>query len=359
MIWSLLALVTAFAISIYTIPVLIKVLQERGLTDLPTEERKIHRTPIPTLGGVIIFAATFFSYGLWLNIDDLHLYYQIRNVLTDSKILLSAAMLIFFVGIKDDLIGTAPEKKIIAHFIAAVILIVIGDIRITGFHGVLGVEEIPYWFSFIFSFFVYVGLVNSINLIDGIDGLAGGVSAIFAFCIGVFFLILKDYSLAILSFALCGGLTGFLVYNFSPAKIFMGDSGSLSIGLVTYFLSVSFIEYPVSEIPTSLIHFSRPLGAISLLIYPITDTLRVFTIRLLSGRSPFLSDKNHLHHHLLNKTHSHSKTSVIIYLFTLLAFAISFTSYILPTNIVLTGLIIYALIFIYLVTKKNKIYANN
>jgi UDP-N-acetylmuramyl pentapeptide phosphotransferase/UDP-N-acetylglucosamine-1-phosphate transferase len=354
MIWSLLAFVTAFAISIYTIPVLIKVLQQKGLTDLPTEERKIHKTPVPTLGGIIIFGATFFSYGLWLNIDDLQLYYQIRHVLTDSKILLSAAMLIFFVGIKDDLIGTAPEKKIIAHFIAGVILIVIGGVRITGFHGIFGIEEIPYGLSFIFSFFVYISLVNAINLIDGIDGLAGGVSAIFTFCIGVFFLILKDNSLAILSFALCGGLCGFLVYNFSPAKIFMGDSGSLSIGLIIYFLSVSFIEYPISDIPKLLIHYSRPLSAMALLIYPITDTIRVFSMRILSGRSPFLADKNHLHHHLLNKTNSHSKTSLIVYLYTLIAFAISFLSYYLPSSIVLGILIVYALLFILLVTKKAK-----
>lgn len=132
----------------------------------------------------------------------------------------------------------------------------------------------------------------------------------------------------------------------------MGDSGSLSIGLIAYFLSVSFIEYPVSEIPSSLVHYSRPLAAIALLIYPITDTLRVFTIRLLRGQSPFLSDKNHLHHHLLNKLHSHAKTSLITYGFTIIAFAISFLSCILPTNAVLAILILYALIFIYITTKK-------
>lgn len=352
MIWSILAFVTAFGVCIYTIPVLIKVLQQKGLTDLPTEERKIHSTPVPTLGGVIIFAATFFSYGLWLNIDDLHLYYQIRHVLTDSKILLSAAMLIFFVGIKDDLIGTAPEKKIIAHFITGVILIVIGGVRISGLHGILELEEIPYWTSFIFSFFVYIGLVNAINLIDGIDGLATGVSAIFSFFMGSFFLILHDYSLAILSFALCGALCGFLVYNFSPAKIFMGDSGSLSIGLIIYFLSVSFIEYPVNDIPAWFIHYSKPIGAMALLIYPITDTLRVFIIRILNRRSPFSADKNHLHHHLLYKTGSHTKTSLIIYTFTFIAFLLSFISYYLPHSLVLGILIIYALLFIYFVVKK-------
>lgn len=352
MIWSLLAFITAFAISIYTIPVLIKVLQQKGLIDLPTEERKIHSVPVPTLGGVIIFASTFFSYGLWLNIDDLHLYYQIRNVLTDSKILLSAAMLIFFVGIKDDLIGTAPEKKIVAHFIAAIILIVIGGIRITGLHGIFGVEDIPYWLSFIFSFLVYIGLVNAINLIDGVDGLAGGVSAIFSFCMGVFFLILKDYSLAILSFALCGALMGFLVYNFSPAKIFMGDSGSLSIGLIVYFLSVSFVEYPVNEIPKWFVNYSKPLGAMALLAYPITDTLRVFLIRMLKGQSPFMADKNHLHHHLLNKTNRHARTSFVVYLFTLLAFGISFLSYILSPSVVLGILVLYSLLFILIVIKK-------
>jgi UDP-N-acetylmuramyl pentapeptide phosphotransferase/UDP-N-acetylglucosamine-1-phosphate transferase len=355
MIWALLALVTAFAVSLYTIPVLIKVLQEKGLTDLPTEERKIHKRPVPTLGGVVIFAATFFAYGLWLNIDDLHLYYQIRHVLIDSKILLSAAMLIFFVGIKDDLIGTAPEKKIIAHFIAGIILIVIGNIRLTGFHGILGVEEMPYALSFIFSFLVYIGLVNAINLIDGIDGLAGGVSALFAFFMGLFFLVFfKDYSLAILSFGLCGSLCGFLVYNFSPAKIFMGDSGSLFIGLIIYFLSVNFIEYPVSDIPAQFVRYSKPLGAIALLIYPITDTIRVFVIRILRGQSPFKADKEHLHHYLFNKTQSYSKTSLIIYAFTLIAFLISFLSYILSPSIVLVILIIYALLFIYFVRLKNK-----
>lgn len=351
MIWALLAFVTAFVISIYTIPVLIKVLKEKGLTDLPTEERKIHKVPVPTLGGVIIFASTFFAYGLWLNIDDLHLYYQIRHVLTDSKILLSAAMLIFFVGIKDDLIGTAADKKIVAHFVAGSILIIIGNVRITGFHGVLGVEEIPYWFSFIFSFLVYIGLVNAVNLIDGVDGLACGVTAVFAFCMGIFYLLLKDYSLGILSFALCGALCGFLVYNFSPAKIFMGDSGSLSIGLIIYFLSVSFIEYPVNDIPDFLISYSRPVGAIALLIYPITDTLRVMMMRISRGLSPFVADKNHLHHYLLNHTQSHSKTSLMVYLFTVLAFALSFLSYLLSPSVVLGVLIVYALIFIYIVTK--------
>lgn len=352
MIWLLLAFITAFSISIYTIPVLIKVLQQKGLTDLPTEERKIHSNPVPTLGGVIIFASTFFAYGLWLNIDDLRLFYQIRHVLIDSKILLSAVMLIFFVGIKDDLIGTAPDKKIIAHFISGIILIVIGGVRITGLHGIFEIEDIPYWLSFIFSFFVYISLVNAINLIDGVDGLAGGVSAIFACAIGVYFLILKDYSLGILSFALCGALSGFLVYNFSPAKIFMGDSGSLSIGLIVYYLSISFIEYPIVEIPKQFIDYSRPLGAMALLIYPITDTLRVFTLRLLKGRSPFLADKNHLHHHLLNKTKSHAKISLIVYLFTIIAFGISFLSYIFSSSVVLGFLVIYALLFILIVIKK-------
>lgn len=352
MIWALLAYVTAFWICLYTMPVLIKILQQKGLTDLPTEERKVHAVPVPALGGVIIFAATFFSYGLWLNIDDLYLYYQVRHVLMDSKILLSAAMLVFFIGIKDDLVGTAPEKKIIAHFIAGIILIVIGNVRISGLHGILGIQDIPYWLSFIFSFFVYIGLVNAINLIDGIDGLAGGVSAIFTFCMGILFLILKDNSLSVLSFALCGALSGFLVYNFSPAKIFMGDSGSLSTGLVVYFLSISFIEYPVNDIPVELVTYSKPVAAMSLLIYPITDTIRVFIIRILKGQSPFMADKNHLHHYLLNKTGSHARVSLIVYLFTIVSFLISMLSYIIPATLVLGILIVYALIFILLVTKK-------
>ncbi len=352
MIWSLLALATSFFISLYTIPVLIKVMRYKGLVDLPTEERKIHKRPVPTLGGIIIFAATFFSFGIWFNIDELHLYYQIYQSILDFKLLVSAGLLIFFVGIKDDLIGTSPNKKIIAHFIAGSILILIGNIRITGLHGIFGVEEIPYWLSFFLSFFAYMGLVNAINLIDGVDGLAGGVSAIFAIFIGVWFLLAGSNYLAILSFSLSGALIGFLVYNFSPAKIFMGDSGSLTIGLLIYFLSISLIELRATDIPSFLLSHSRSIAAMSLLVYPITDTLRVFTIRILKGKSPFEADQNHLHHHLLQKFKKQPIVCFIVYLFSFIAFALSFLTYLLPVSVVLVIVLLFAGLFILFCIKK-------
>jgi UDP-N-acetylmuramyl pentapeptide phosphotransferase/UDP-N-acetylglucosamine-1-phosphate transferase len=150
--------------------------------------------------------------------------------------------------------------------------------------------------------------------------------------------------LASLAFSLGGSLLGFLVFNFSPAKIFMGDSGSLTIGLIIGVLSIKLIEYPVDKLTGIMPYLSKPVFVIAVLIYPLTDTLRVFTLRAIAGVSPFSADRNHLHHRLLDVGFNHRKTVAYIYTFNILSIAIAVFSYMLNASLALISVIVFALI---------------
>jgi UDP-GlcNAc:undecaprenyl-phosphate/decaprenyl-phosphate GlcNAc-1-phosphate transferase len=327
MIVLILVFVVAFAIVLYSTPALIKVAVLKRLIDVPTEDRKIHKRSVPTIGGIIIYAATLFSYSLWFNIDDLHQFDMIFQSIKEFKLLVATSLVLFFVGVKDDIIGTAAVKKLFAHIVVALILVLMGDIRITGLHGIFGIEEIPYWGSVFLSLFTYIVVVNAFNLIDGVDGLAAGVGFIAASSYGLWFVFANDFAMASLAFALAGSLLGFLVFNFSPARIFMGDSGSLIIGMFICVLAIKLIEYPVERLDSFWVNISKPVYAIAALMYPLVDTLRVFIIRAIKGQSPFTADRNHLHHRLLDCDYSHVKTVIIVYLFTILTITASVISY--------------------------------
>lgn len=356
----ILVFITAFSVVLYSTPALIKVAVLKRLIDLPTEERKVHKRAIPTIGGIIIYAATLFSFSLWYNIDDLHDYEEIYASVKEFKILVATSLVLFFVGVKDDIIGTSPVKKLFANILVGLILVLMGDIRITGLHGVFGVNEIPHWGSVFLSLFTYIVVVNAMNLIDGVDGLASGVGFIASSFFGIWFVFANEYTLASLCFSLSGALFGFLLFNFSPAKIFMGDSGSLIIGMFICVLSIKLIEYPLSHLDRFWVHVSNPILVISALVYPLTDTLRIFIIRASKGQSPFAADKNHLHHRLLDCGYSHAKTVIIIYAFSLISVIISLSSYYLGPSLALLAVVTFSMVFILFVnlsykkTLKNK-----
>jgi UDP-GlcNAc:undecaprenyl-phosphate GlcNAc-1-phosphate transferase len=356
----ILVFITAFAIVLYSTPALIKVAVLKRLIDLPTEGRKIHKRAVPTIGGIIIYAATLFSFSLWYSIDDIHEYDQIYESVKEFKILVATSLVLFFVGVKDDIIGTSPVKKLFANILVGLILVLMGDIRITGLHGVFGVNEIPLWGSIFLSLFTYIVVVNAMNLIDGIDGLAAGVGFIASSVFGIWFIFANEYTLASLSFSLSGALLGFLIFNFSPAKIFMGDSGSLIIGMFISVLSIKLIEYPISRLDNFWIHISKPIFVVAALSYPLTDTLRIFILRAVKGQSPFAADRNHLHHRLLDCGYSHVKTVIIIYLFSMISVAISLLSYYLNPSLSLLavlgtcGLFILFVSFSYQSAKNKK-----
>jgi UDP-GlcNAc:undecaprenyl-phosphate GlcNAc-1-phosphate transferase len=309
---------TSFIIVLLSMPSLIKIAFLKRLVDDPdAEERKVHKRRIPSIGGILIFGGTLFSYLLWYPFDDITEYGHLIRAIEDFKYIGASMLILFFVGAKDDIIGTAPVKKLAAHLIVAFILVMMANIRITSMHGLFGVYELSEWASVFLSVFAYTVIVNAVNLVDGLDGLAAGVSAIVTIAFGTWFYISGGIENACLSFALAGALIGFLFFNFAPAKIFMGDSGALTIGVILSVLSIKLIEFDRTELPSSLMQTSVPVFVMAALSYPLTDTLRVFVYRAVRGISPFSADKNHIHHRLLELGLSHSQTVLLIYLYTI------------------------------------------
>lgn len=340
--------ITSFLVVVYSTPPLIKVAILKRLFDEPGE-RKIHKRVIPTIGGIIIFAATLFSYSLWFELDMSRISseferVQVNQYIREFKLVIATLIMLFFVGIKDDIIGTAPIKKLVAQVLAALILVLVGNIRITGMHGIFGVYEIPYWASVFLSLFTFIVVINAFNLVDGVDGLAAGIGFISAMTFGFWFILAGDVIVASLAFALGGSLLGFLIFNFSPAKIFMGDSGSLTIGLVACVLAIKLIEFQPGKLEGIQLYLSKPVFAIATLIYPLADTLRVFMVRAFTGISPFSADRNHLHHRLMDCGLGHRRTVIVIYFFNLLAITISVLCYAMSPSISLSIVSAYALL---------------
>lgn len=298
----------------------------KKLFDDPRESRKIHHRSIPTIGGIIIFAGTLFSFSLWF--PTLHDPVVASKAIEDYKYIVCTLLVMFFIGIKDDIIGTAPVKKLLAHIIVSMILVLMADIRIVSMHGLFGIQDLPFWASIFLSLFTYVVVVNAFNLIDGVDGLASGIGFIASAAFGAWFALAGDSVMACLAFSLAGSLLAFLIFNFSPAKIFLGDSGSLTIGLIICVLAIKLISFDVSNIQNPFIlRISKPIFAMAVLVYPLMDTLRIFIYRAVRGLSPFSADRNHLHHRLMDIGCSHKKTAIVLYLVNIfiIALALSLT----------------------------------
>lgn len=346
---TILAFITSFLVVIFFTPSLIKVAELKNLTDTPDALRKLHKRSVPTIGGIIIYAGTLFSYALWLPTDDA----------SDFKYIVTTTLLMFFVGVKDDIIGTAPMKKLAAHILCALVIVLMANIRIQSLHGIFGLYEIPYWASIFLSLFTMIVIINAFNLIDGVDGLAAGIGFIAAMAFGTWFLLLKDLVMSCMSFALAGSLIAFLYYNFSPAKIFMGDSGSLTIGLMMSILAIKLIEFDRVTMIYPLTQLTKPVIAIAFLIYPLVDTMRIFIYRMLNGLSPFHADRNHIHHRLQDVGLTHRQTSSLLYSATILVIAMAFLTKDLQPTFSLLAVVGFAailcLIPFYLMKEKNPV----
>lgn len=292
------SVITAFTITYFAIPAIITVAERKKLFDVP-DERKIHQLPIPSLGGLGIYAGMLISCMVFVPL----------NVSPELQYFFAASIVIFFLGIKDDILIISPIKKFIGQVLAAFLIIYFGGLQITSMQGVLNIYELPEMFSLMLSYFTILVIINSFNLIDGIDGLAASLGILVTTLCGIFFIQTNETAYAILAFSTAGSILAFLIFNFYPAKIFMGDTGSLLIGLVSSMLVIKLLEVsgtPASPIPAS----GAPAIAISLLMIPLMDTLRVFSIRIINRRSPFSPDRNHLHHILLDRGLTHPQITI-------------------------------------------------
>ena len=300
----ILSFLVACFVAVVAIPVVIKISELKSLMEKPGERRS-HTTPTPTFGGIAIYAALLIAYFLWPSIDQTDVY--------RTNLAVVGMTVLLFIGIKDDLVGIDPNKKILFQVLAAIILIFFGDLRVDYLYGILGFHHIEEIVSILLTCFIFIALTNAINLIDGIDGLAGGIATIASATFGGWFLLTNHFTMACLAFTLAGALIGFLRFNFSKtSKIFMGNTGSLIIGFMLAFFAVRFVNLNASFRYEPTAFFNAPIIAIVILIVPIFDTLRVFLIRILAGRSPFSADRNHMHHILIDSGFSHLQATVIL-----------------------------------------------
>ena len=296
----LFSIAISFAITFLAIPVIITVAERKKLFDIP-DERKIHQSPIPSLGGLGIFAGFILACLIAIPF----------HLASEFQYFFAAAFVIFFLGLKDDILVISPIKKFIGQVLAAFLIIYKGNIQIRSMHGFLGIYELPEMFSLLLTYLTIIVIINSFNLIDGIDGLAGSLGLMAATVFGFYFLQVDMPTYSILAFSLAGSLAAFLIFNFQPAKVFMGDTGSLLIGLINAILVVKFINVANSaEVPYPIV--AAPAIGFAILVIPLLDTLRVFAIRIFHRRSPFSPDRNHVHHLLLDKGLSHRNITLTL-----------------------------------------------
>ena len=317
----------AFFVTFFAIPVIIRVAKEKKFYDEP-DERKVHKSVIPTLGGLGIFGGFIFATLMGVAPAVSH----------QLQYFIASLLVIFFLGIKDDILAISASKKFIGQLLAAGIIIKFGGIQINNMHGFLGINEIPYTASIV---------LNSFNLIDGVDGLAGSLGLLTSLVFGIYFLVVGQLMFATMAFALAGSLIGFLIYNFSPAKIFMGDTGSLLIGLLNSIFVIKFISLASDPVTNpSFVLQSAPAIGFAVLIVPLFDTLRVFSLRIINRRSPFSPDRNHIHHFLLELGLNHKMITLVCVGANILFIALAYFLQSLGTTMVVLALATAAVIFV-------------
>lgn len=289
----------SFIISFLAIPVVLQIAEQKKLYDVP-DERKVHTHAVTSLGGVGIFGGFLLAALL-----------SIQGYLNpEFQYFFAAALVIFFLGLKDDLVVLSASKKFVGQVVAASIIIHLGGVRLDSMHGLFGFDQLPEAFALALTYLTIIVIINSFNLIDGIDGLAASLGTLTMVIFGTYFFMVGFHAYALLAFSLAGSLVAFLIFNHHPAKIFMGDSGSLMIGLVNAILVIKFINIASDPATTIPIGSAAAIG-FAILIVPLLDTLRVFAIRIFKGCSPFTPDRNHIHHLFLSRGLGHAAITLV------------------------------------------------
>lgn len=261
-------------ITVVLMPLIKRISLRIGYVDWPEEEAlKIHTFPIPHSGGVVI-------YGVFILFSAFLIFIREASGFGLAG-LLTAGSVVFFLGVWDDLKTTMPWLRLFGGVLAGIILLLFGHLI-----------ESPYFIGIPLTIFYVLGAINAVNMEDGIDGLAGGLAALSLVAFAVLSIATKNCSNLLVSTILCGSIIGFLFYNFNPASIFMGDSGSYFIGFVLAYLAIGF---------TDLSHWSTFLSPILLIGVPVFDAAYAIVRRIKKGVSPFSGDRSHFYDQLMQK----------------------------------------------------------
>jgi len=291
---------SAFLLCMVLIPHIIKISLKNNLIDKPGI-RKLHSMKISRLGGIGIFLSSMFSFVIFSQ------YFKI-----DTQIIYLAisTLVLFITGVADDIYDIKANIKFLIQILVAVFL-AHGGFRIENLYGVFGINELPAIAQYILSVLIIVGVTNAFNLIDGIDGLAGAIGLINFFVLGLVFSYLQNGLYSLISFAIAGSILAFLYYNFNPAKIFMGDGGSLVLGFLMVALGL-FVVKSSNGVLNSIQITNSYILVMGIMLIPVVDTVRVMTQRIMKKQSPFRADQNHIHHLLLRQGLNHKQVALLI-----------------------------------------------
>lgn len=280
-------------------PIIIKMVNYFKLLDAP-DHRKEHKAPTPTMGGIsftIIFLGMAF---LW------------KGGLPESQFwgIAICVLVLFPIGIVDDIKGISAGRKLLIEMCLGALLVATG-LGMKNLQGIFGIHELNLWQQYAFNMFLMAGLINAFNLIDGINGLAGGLGLINSLIFAYIFYLQGNTAFVLLSLSFSGALLGFLRYNFNKAKIFMGDTGSLHLGLMMAVMGVEVVG------GKQILDTPQPdllLVVSAIWLIPVFDTIRVFAVRIWKGGTPFVADKRHVHHLLIKSGLDHMKASLSLYM---------------------------------------------
>lgn len=312
----ILSFLLSFALVFAIMPNVIRIAIEKKLVAHP-EARSSHDVITPCLGGIPIFLGVLFCSLLLTPMERWD----------GLQYILSALVIVFMIGTKDDISELSAGKKTAGLMVAIAILVTRGEIRLESLYDLFWISgELPYWLSVTFSIFTLLVISNAFNLIDGIDGLAGTVGVIAMLSFGTWFFVVGMAHLGILALATAGGLLAFLYYNISKTrKTFMGDTGALVIGMLLGIMTVEFIHVCSTAAIPQVYRFENPISvAVGILIIPLFDTIRVFITRMVRGVSPMKPDRRHIHHLLIDSNFSHVQATFILALVNLLFISLAF-----------------------------------
>jgi UDP-GlcNAc:undecaprenyl-phosphate/decaprenyl-phosphate GlcNAc-1-phosphate transferase len=293
--------ITAFVVSVFIFPILIKYSHKKKIWDEPSH-RRINKRVIPSIGGVAIFFGFATSTLIWVDVLKWH----------DFKVILGILFITFILGLCDDLVHIKPSVKLLGQTIAGSLAFFLLDIRLSSFYGLMDGSFNPL-VSYFITIFTIIILTNSFNLIDGIDGLAGTFASVALLFFGSWFLLVGDVNYSILCFSLAGAIVAFLIFNWEPSRILMGDTGALLIGMMLSITVIGFINRNSSLPSDADYKFNAPIAvSICVMIISIVDTVRVIIIRVSKGMSPLVADKRHIHHALVRVGLRHKQCVLLL-----------------------------------------------
>jgi UDP-N-acetylmuramyl pentapeptide phosphotransferase/UDP-N-acetylglucosamine-1-phosphate transferase len=297
------------------IPLIINTVHYKKLMVDPNE-RSSHSFSTPTLGGVAFFASLVISIFLIRKFDDTDI----------SMNILAALTILFFLGLKDDLMVLSSKTKIILQTAAIFFIILNPEILFDDFHGFMGVNSIPVWLGIPISYLTILYIINAYNLIDGIDGLAGMLGILITTIFAILFFFIDEFFYSLLAISIVGFLVAFLRYNLSKEKkIFMGDTGSMVVGFLIGLLTLRFLALESNELLDIYIQPENLfIVTLAILFFPVIDVIRVIIVRLINGRGAFSADRCHLHHIFIDKGLSHVTASKTLTISGLISFLIIF-----------------------------------